>query len=585
MPAGAWICRVTGCLIAALYLTLAASAFQSPKMIVEGRFVPKPTGLPHTGYGRSLDYEDQHLVVGEPAYLGGTIWTYTRTAGVWVEDGALNPVAQLLVSGGMPGSAVLLRGNDLFVGAPGSYPAVGPNHQNGSVVLYVRSGGAWSASQVLDDPTIPPSTFAEFGKSLAIDGDTLVIGAPFDDVLGNASGSTYVFVRDPLLGWVQQTKLWPLDGAANHWFGHSVQVEGSTLIVGAPMDSAQLVGPGWVYAYERDDNGTPSNPFDDLWVQQSKLVSPLPATNNKFGWTLALEGDRLAVGEVAGEGAATDSGAVHVFERTGPGAAWTLQATLLDGSGKTDDRFGQALEADGDDLFVGATQLQFGAMPLSGGVFRYRKVAGAWATVGPLVPFEPNATLGDGMAFDGDRLVVGAAAAPTSYGGQANIGAVFSFRAANDLLDTFCFGSPFNCPCGNGGNLPGGCFNGGGLPGLLVAIGPVVGDGSGLEFFAMWARPEVACLLFVGPAKLPAPVPFSNGVMCIGGGITRLGAKLTDPKMGTAAWGPAVGAGLGWGPGQSLNFQAWYRDMPGPCTGSNPGGSNLTNGVQVTLLP
>jgi hypothetical protein len=456
------------------------------------------------------------------------------------------------------------------------------------VIHYVRSGGTWSSAQVLDDATLPQGVFADFGSSLALDGDTLIVGAPFDDLFGafSSSGSVYVFVRDPLLGWVQQDKLWPQDGAPNHFYGHRVQLEGTTLIVGAPMDSFQSVGPGWVYTYERDDAGTPLDPLDDTWVPQGKLVSPSPSPNDNFGWSLALEGDRLAVGEVAGDGVAIDSGAVHVFQRAGPGAPWSLQVTLTDAQGATDDHFGQALEAHGDDLYVGSTW-EAVSSTLDGSVHHYRQTSGpSWTLLGRLFAYENGGALGEGLAFDGDRLVVGAATAGTFASGLPHHGAVFSYRAVDAVLDTFCGATPQSCPCGNSGAAPGiGCLNGENRPGVLIGIGPTVGDGSQLELLAWFLRTSTACVLFVGPAQQAAPLPFSNGTLCVGGSVTRLEGRVADPKLGSAAWGPGVGAGLGWAPGQSLNFQVWYRDQPGPCTGGNPGGSNMTNGVQVTLLP
>ena len=121
-----------------------------------------------------------------------------------------------------------------MVGAPSSGTA---GLRQGSAYVFVRSGGVWSQQQKL--LASDAASVDRFGSSVAISGETVVVGAPVDDgAAGFDQGSAYVFVRSGEV-WSQQQKLEASDAAADDQFGISVAISGETVVVGAPVMMAQ----------------------------------------------------------------------------------------------------------------------------------------------------------------------------------------------------------------------------------------------------------------------------------------------------------------------------------------------------------
>ncbi len=181
-----------------------------------------------------------------------------------------------------------------------------------------------------------------FGVAVAIDGDTLLVGANGDDDHGSASGAAYVFVRSNGV-WVQQAKLTPNDGAVDDEFGRYVALAGNTALIGSHWHDARGANSGAAYVFVR--NGT-------SWTQQAKLTASDAAVGDEFGWGLAIEGDLALVGAPYNDALGTDSGALYAFVRSG--TTWTQQAKLTASDGDADDRFGWFLALNSGTAVVGA---------------------------------------------------------------------------------------------------------------------------------------------------------------------------------------------------------------------------------------
>ena len=155
----------------------------------------------------------------------------------------------------------------------------------GSVYVFVPSGIVWIQQQklVASDATADD----QFGYSVAISGETVVVGAFFDDgAAGFDQGSAYVFVRSGIV-WIQQPKLEAGDAAAGDLFGHSVAISGETIVVGAPADSAPVMNQGSAYVFARSGM---------VWSQQPKLLAGDAAIEDQFGTSVAISGETIVVG-------------------------------------------------------------------------------------------------------------------------------------------------------------------------------------------------------------------------------------------------------------------------------------------------
>jgi hypothetical protein len=151
-----------------------------------------------------------------------------------------------------------------------------------------------------------------FGQSVAVDGDTAVIGAYGDDDNDSFSGSAYVFFRsedsEGIIKWEQQAKLTAADGAASDIFGYSVAVDGDTAVIGAYLDDDNGSFSGSAYVFFRSG--------DDTWEQQAKLTADDGAAGDHFGQSVAVDGDTAVIGASGDDDKGSDSGSAYVFNLT-----------------------------------------------------------------------------------------------------------------------------------------------------------------------------------------------------------------------------------------------------------------------------
>ncbi|TWT41910.1 hypothetical protein RAS1_30340 [Phycisphaerae bacterium RAS1] len=287
-----------------------------------------------------------------------------------------------------------------------------------------------------------------FGFSVAVSGDTLVIGAPFEDssatgVNGDQSdnsasdsGAAYVFVRDAGGVWSQQTYLKASNTGAGDVFGYpAVAVSGDTVVIGAPGEDSNATGvngdqnnnsangSGAAYVFIR--SGT-------TWSQQAYLKASNTGTSDSFGDAVAIAGDTIVVwasGEDSSatgvngnqaDNSASNSGAVYVFVRSA--GAWSQQVYLKASNTDSGDRFGYALAVSGDTLVVGAPGEDSNASGLNGNqndnsasgsgaayVF-IRDAGGVWSQQAYVKASNTGTSdsFGASVAMSGDTLVVGA---------------------------------------------------------------------------------------------------------------------------------------------------------------------------------
>jgi hypothetical protein len=201
---------------------------------------------------------------------------------------------------------VALDGETALVGA--HLAPVGGNTWQGTAYVFTRSGASWSQQQKLVAAGGAGSDF--FGISVALDGNTALVGAYRADVDGTSSqGAAYVFTRSGA-SWSQQQKLVAADGAADDEFGISVALDGQTALVGANL--ANVGGnssQGAAYVFRRSGTN---------WNQEQKLVAPDGAAGDQLGISVALDGETALVGaDRANVGGNSNQGKVYFFERQG----------------------------------------------------------------------------------------------------------------------------------------------------------------------------------------------------------------------------------------------------------------------------
>jgi hypothetical protein len=284
-----------------------------------------------------------------------------------------------------------------------------------------------------DDPNCPPQELLKllspdpgagdaFGSSISVDGDTAVVCSPYDDDLGDASGSCWVFNRDSNGMWTSVRKLLAYDGAAGDVLGGlTMSLNGDLVVVGAPSnDHGGLTNPGAAYILARNQGGP------DQWGQVAKLIASDAASENQFGYSTAISSITAIVGAAGADGSI---GAAYVFEREQVNPdIWNEVKKLQAPDGMPQDAFGLSVDLDADVAVIGAPQTDHHGSLSGAACVYYRNQGGpnAWGWVKTITATDASADdwFGHYIAISGDSIVVGA---PAPYEWPPNPGAAYIY--------------------------------------------------------------------------------------------------------------------------------------------------------------
>jgi hypothetical protein len=311
------------------------------------------------------------------------------------EDSFIIPQTKLTNSedesgGGKFGSSVAIDGSTLGVGA---ILADGGAVSSGAAYLF-RISDSNDFPQIKLTESDDPHNYDYFGNSLDIIGNALVIGASRDDINGTDSGAAYVmrFSYDENTWTIsKQTRLTPTEPSAADQFGYSVAISDNRVVVGTYKAEA-------VYVF--DDNGSG-------WDEKAKLSAGDAQGGEKFGSSVAIDGDTLVVGAIKGGNGYAQTGSAYVFHYDG--YAWVEEAKLVAADLGDSDKFGYSVAIEGDTIIVGAPYHDDGESN-SGAAYVFRLNAGHWLEVAKLTGSElfENAYFGNSVALSGNTAVVGA---------------------------------------------------------------------------------------------------------------------------------------------------------------------------------
>lgn len=437
------------------------------------------------------------------------------------------------------------------------------------------------------------------GDRVALEGTTALVSAVGDDDNGPNSGSAYVF---NVATGQQLRKLVPTDGASEDRFGSAVDMDGGLGIIGAfgDDDLGENSGSAYVFdlstgqqvakllaadgeeddyfgisvaisgglalvgAYGEDSNGASCGAaylFDVATGQQLRKISPeVSEALDFFGTEVALQGQRAVITSLRTVGFFPGDPEVHVFDVTTGDQLFEL-APSEDPFGTA---FGLSLAIDGERILVGAP-----AAPVGGVAWEFELATGL--ELGKLVPNDPESgdAFGYAVALDGGRAIVGAYL-DDELGDQAGAAYLLPLTETLGTPDPTCVAVP----------------NSTGLVGSLTGLGSPSVPLNDCTLVAASLPPTQASLLLV--SRISAFTPFaagnSNGNACIGGVLGRFLQQVTvSSAEGRADFTVDLTAiPLGTGavavlPGDTWYFQAWHRDTQGPR------GNNLTGSLSVTF--
>jgi MYXO-CTERM domain-containing protein len=314
------------------------------------------------------------------------------------------------------GGSVAISGDTAVVGAY-YHDLLSAGTDAGVVYVYTRSGTTWSLQAEL--AASDAATESIFGGCVGISGDTMVVGAPWATVGATSqAGAAYVFTRSGTT-WTQRAKLTASDGKAHDFFGISCAITSDSILIGAYYaPSGIATNAGAAYVFLRSGLS---------WSQQAKLQASDANSNDHFGIVVALEADSALIGAYDADlPSKTDAGVAYVFARSL--GTWSQQAklTAMDANGTA--HFGGAVALSGDTALVGALGALNGSSLSTGASYVYARSGTTWTQQAKLLSSDgaDGDYFGTGVALSGDSAIIGA--------GRSDISAVFNSGALYKFL-------------------------------------------------------------------------------------------------------------------------------------------------------
>ena len=282
----------------------------------------------------------------------GSAYIYERTGKSWPQREKL--IASDAAGGDEFGTSVAISGDTAIVGAPRHDGNKGKD--SGSVYVFVNIGRRWKEQATFTASDV--SAGDQLGTSVAISRDTVIVGAPGKADAGRESGAAYIFVRNGEK-WKQQAKLTASDTAKRDKFGISVAINRNTVIVGALGKADAGASSGAAYIFVR--NG-------EKWKQQVKLTAADGAQLDKFGISVSISHNTAIVGASGADGGGKNAGAAYSFQRTG--TSWEQRAKVIPSDATESDQFGVSVAIGGEFVIVGTT----GRDTFKGVAYIYRSI-------------------------------------------------------------------------------------------------------------------------------------------------------------------------------------------------------------------
>ncbi len=362
----------------------------------------RPVSNASDQFGSSLAISNNRIVVGVPrtdvgAVDAGSVEVFAADTGAF-ERSIANPTP---VSFEFFGQDVDVSNDTLVVGV---YSENAGAVNSGAAYLYDVTTG--TLAETIVNPT--PSLADNFGFAVAIDGETVVVGAYRDNTGANDAGSVYQY--NATTGSLERT----ISNPAPHefdYFGAAVDVAGGGMVAGAYWDDTQVQDEGAVYFFDTTTG-----------LAGTTFFSPTPASFDFFGQSVAASNGLLAVGTVLDDSDALDAGSVQIFDTQNS----NLLVSITNPTAAAGDNFGVSVALDNDLLVVGAHRDDADGID-SGIAYIFNAITGGLLhTLSNPSPNDQD-NFGVSVAIDGMHVVVGAPGDDTD---AVDNGAVYLFDAA-----------------------------------------------------------------------------------------------------------------------------------------------------------
>ena len=341
--------------------------------------------------GSSVSMSGDYAIVGAIGDMiggnsvQGSAYIFKRNGATWIQE------AKLTASDGAAydnfGYCVSISGDYAIVGVPDK------DAGQGAVYVYKRTGTIWNQQAKIS--AVDGASGDNFGKSICISGDDIIIGSPdHDPNFTSNSGAAYIFRRN-LNTWSQQAKLSLTNIQQFDFFGHSVGISGDFAIISALRS---YLDPPTTYIFKR--TGT-------TWSQTAALVVPTSPTILPAGNTVLVSGDYALVNNIVYniDPNIPPQYQVYAFKRNNTGSAWAFESELVPNDISTRNGFGVSLSLSGDVAVVGAS----GANGGQGAAYIYKHIGSIWKLESTIVASDAHGdAFGYAVSISSNNIIVGA---------------------------------------------------------------------------------------------------------------------------------------------------------------------------------
>ena len=390
-------------------------------------------------FGGAVAVSGDTLVVGAPGrsvnghISSGAVYSFKRNGPAWSPDG---PALTLDYDADYQyfGTAIALSGDTMVLGVPARI--LGEVVTAESLRVYTRTELGWTPLGTPLTPSDP--AFQAFGHSIAISGDTMIVGAHYKTVGNNrGQGAAYIFERHGQIWSQQGPPLTASTGSADDHFGCAVAIANDTLVIGADGRNTDIYAEGGA-AYVFVRHGT-------VWDEQAVLTDLGPPPEKRFGASVAIAGDTIAVGSHVTPPATGPVAAATVFNRIGN--TWSRQTPavhMLDRKGTVSSHYATTvvLSEDGNTLAIGTDEAKT-ELTANGAGYIFARVGGEWRQQGPALRSmrTGSANFGQAVALSGHTVVFGSGETPIA--GSDGQGAAYVYAVSPCAADTDCPGAGY----------------------------------------------------------------------------------------------------------------------------------------------
>jgi len=328
-------------------------------------------------FGYAVSISENGLTYAVSARTLRVAFVYEFIGNTWVET-KLEPTG---TSGAL---STRLFGNAISISADGSTVVVADHWENsvslndGAIYVFRKSGNTWSQEQRILSNGIAHDD--QFGTSVSIsgDGNTIVAGAIGEDFPGHSTGAAYVFKHNGT-SWSQTQQFGSLDLQNSDYFGKSVSIsdDGSTIAVGAELETAGVQGSGSAYVFRL-------NTSTNQYVQQAKLIPSNGGHADRFGSAIDIsaDGNRVIVGSRFNDSPSIlgDAGSAYVYSFNDASSTWSQDAILFASDAAAADNFGNSvsISGDGETIAVGAERADLNTTMTTGATYVYKLNGSSW---------------------------------------------------------------------------------------------------------------------------------------------------------------------------------------------------------------